>query len=435
MVAGVLSTGVALVYATSATSFAAENDAPASDLVRVSVTTDGKPADGSWTAYPALSGDGRLVAFESDASNLVPGDTNNAYDVFVRDVVAGTTSRVSLSGSGEQGNGYSTRPAISADGKQLAFRSGASNLVADDTNAKDDIFVRNLATGTVVRASLSNTGQQGNGNASSGPKGISSDGRYVTFWSYASNLVDGDTNDSMDLFLRDLVAGTTTRLNVATGTGEQGKGSDDYVEHPVSPLVAGRYVAFGSRMTNLVPGDTNGYEDVFVRDIVAGTTTRVSVSTDGTQTNERPGYTDVAISQDGQRVFFSSSSDDLAAGDTNDGTDVFLRDMVARTTTRVSLHPTGSPYTGGFDTSGSADSQRVVFRTLNRPAGLFVRDLVAGKTTQIDLPLPGTVEEENHVSKNPSMSADGRYVAFYSDDDRLIEGGTKGDIFLRRLAD
>jgi len=197
------------------------------------------------------------VVFESDASNLVPGDTNGRYDIFLRDRQTDTTTRLSVSSAGTQGNDSSLAPSISADGRYVVFESDASNLVPGDTNGRYDIFLRDRQTGTTTRLNVSSTGTQGNGV--SGRPSISADGRYVAFNSDASNLVPGDTNGRNDIFLRDRQTGTTTRLSVSS-TGVQGDG------HSYDPFISadGRYVAFNSHATTLVPGDTNGKQDIFL---------------------------------------------------------------------------------------------------------------------------------------------------------------------------
>ena len=160
----------------------------------------------------AISGDGRFVAFVSAATNLVTGDNNNAADIFVRDRQAGTTTRVSVTSTGGQANGASSDPAISADGRYVAFVSRATNLVAGDTNGVRDVFVHDRQTGATTRISVNSSENQG--NAESLAPSLSADGRYVAFASSASNLVTGDTNSTSDVFVRDRQAGTTTRVSV-----------------------------------------------------------------------------------------------------------------------------------------------------------------------------------------------------------------------------
>src|ERR1041385_3351135 len=226
---------------------------------------------------PAISADGRYVAFISQASNLVALDTNHTEDIFVRDRDGGTIDRVSVDSAGSQANEGSYRPAISSDGRYVAFNSAASNLVAGDTNQAMDTFVHDLQTGATVRVSIGNGGGQANG-PSFGANAVSGDGRYVAFSSAASNLVTGDTNQNADVFLRDLQAGTTTRVSVGSAE-EEGDGGSAW------PSISsdGRFVAFHSDATNLVAGDSNGSTDVFVRDLQSGTTSLVSVGAGAVQ--------------------------------------------------------------------------------------------------------------------------------------------------------
>ena len=172
---------------------------------------------------------------------------------------AGITERVSIASDGTQGNGASIEAAISADGRYVAFQSPASNLVAFDTNSLSDIFVRDRQTGTTERVSVATDGTQANGLSEQTE--ISADGRYVAFKSFASNLVAGDTNGTADVFVRDLVDDTTERVSVGTAGGQSSGLSEQ-------PAISGdgRYVAFQSFGSNLVAGDTNGLEDIFVRD-------------------------------------------------------------------------------------------------------------------------------------------------------------------------
>jgi Tol biopolymer transport system component len=229
---------------------------------RVSVSRSGKSGnDGSFAI--TISGNGRLVAFESFASNLVSGDTNARGDVFVRDLKARTTRRISVSTGGAQGNLESISPSISADGRFVAFASHASNLVGGDTNGTFDTFLRDLENRTTERISVSSSGDQANGGSAPDALGngaISQHGEFVVFTSLASNLVPDDTNDAGDVFLRDIAHRTTTRLSVSTaGSPGNALSSGGVVS------ADGRFVAFTSDATNLVGGDTNGRSDVFVR--------------------------------------------------------------------------------------------------------------------------------------------------------------------------
>jgi Tol biopolymer transport system component len=284
---------------------------------RVSVSSAGQQANGP-SHQAAVSADGRYIAFISEASNLVAGDTNRQADVFWRDRVTGTTTRVSVGPGGQQANGDSHRPAASADGRYVAFESYATNLGTGDTNNNSDVFVHDLRAGTTTRISVGSAGQQANG-ASYEPA-VSADGRYIVFDSFASNLVAGDTNGAGDVFVRDLAAGTTTRVSVGSA-GQQG--NDYSLGSAVS--ASGRYVAFTSRASNLVVGDTNSKLDVFVRDLAAGTTTRISLSSAGKQASKNSGG--AAVSATGRYIVFASNAPNLVTGDTNGVRDIYMRDL------------------------------------------------------------------------------------------------------------
>jgi Tol biopolymer transport system component len=263
------------------------------------------------------------VAFESFASNLIPGDTNGASDIFIHDQVTGQTTRVSVASDGTEGNDHTFSPAISADGRFVAFASQAGNLVPGDTNtcgsvipgSCPDVFVHDRQTGTTTRVSVASDGTEANGG-NNNPT-ISGDGRYVAFGSLASNLIGGDTNGAGDIFVRDRQTGTTTRVSVASDGTQANRDSSD-----ASISSDGRFVAFHSFATNLVSSDTNNESDVFVHDQQSGATSRASVASDGTQANSasaRP-----SITSDGRFVAFDSVASNLVPGDTNGIIDVFV---------------------------------------------------------------------------------------------------------------
>jgi len=257
------------------------------------------------------------VAFMSDAGNLVPDDTNGATDVFVHDRQTGKTTRVSLSWDGTEGNSHSWSPSISADGRYVAFNSRATNLVPDDTNGVADIFVRDRQKGQTARVSLSWDGTEGNGWKDN-PR-VTADGGYAAFESDATNLVPSDTNEWTDVFVRDRQTGETTRVSLSSG-GSEGNSDCWYP----SITADGRYVAFNSRATNLVPGDTNGVLDVFVRDRQTGQTVRVSLSWDGTEGNDSSYIP--SISANGRYVAFMSDASNLVPNDTNGVRDIFVQE-------------------------------------------------------------------------------------------------------------
>jgi Tol biopolymer transport system component len=381
----------------------------------------------------AISAHGRFVAFQSGASNLVAGDTNGHIDVFVRDRVAQVTRRVSVGPGGQQANGSSRDPAISADGRFVAFQSSATNLVAGDTNNAEDVFVRDRKAQVTRRVSVGPGGQQANGG--SAVPAISAHGRFVAFISSASNLVAGDTNDSPDVFVRDRVAQVTRRVSVGPG----GQQANDFSQSPAISA-GGRFVTFTSLASNLVPGDTNGHKDVFVRDRVAQLTRRVSVGPGGQQANNISRAP--AISADGRFVAFTSFASNLVPGDTNGTSDVFVRDRDAQVTQRVSVGPGGQQTNGGnslvpvisahgrFVAFTSFASNLVAGDTNNSP-DVFVRDREAQGTQRVSVGPGG--QQANNDSYSAAISADGRFVAFTSKASNLVAGDTNNarDVFVR----
>ncbi len=224
---------------------------------------------------PSISSDGRYIAYESTAANLMAGDTNRMSDVFVYDQNTATTTLLSRSSDGVLSNSRSFNAVISGDGSTVAFYSEGSNLVAGDTNGFGDVFVRNIAANTTAIVSVSTNGTQGNFISGFDDISLSNDGKLIAFDSFANNLVVGDTNGGLDVFVRDLTvpaAPTTTRISVST-TGAQGNGLS-FLD-VITP--DGKFILFDSAATNLVAGDTNASFDVFLYNRVTGTTTRVSL--------------------------------------------------------------------------------------------------------------------------------------------------------------
>ncbi len=290
----------------------------------VSGSTSGTPADNdSGTSGFAISDDGRFVVFSSFASDLVSGVNTSVGDVFLRDRALGTTTLVSVDSSGIQGDKVSGFPAISADGKVVAFISIADNLAAGDVNGWFDAFVRDLASGVTTCVSVDSSGVPGDLGAQPVQPSLSADGGLVAFSSLSDNLVASDTNGAEDVFVRDVAAGTTELDSVDSG-GVEGAGYSGGAA--ITP--DGGRIAFWSTATNLVPGDTNGCGDVFVHDRRNGATSRASVDSAGVQENAgslaQDGYA-AAISADGRSVAFTSDATNLVAGDTNSSYDVFVR--------------------------------------------------------------------------------------------------------------
>ncbi len=302
-------------------------------ISRVSVdSAGGQGNDDSY--FPAISGDGRFVAFHSRASNLVSGDGNGRFDIFVHDRQTGTTTRASLDSNGVEGNANSADPKISDDGRFVAFASKASNLVAGDTNGSDDVFVHDSQTGVTERVSIDSAGVQG--NSSSRAHAISDDGRFVAFASLASNLVVGDTNATIDVFVHDRQTGVTERISVDSAGAEGDQGS-----HLPAISGDGRFVTFESSASNLVSADSNGGYDIFVHDRQTSVTQRVSIDSAGDQVDA--GSFASAISNDGLVIAFRSSADTLVTGDSNNTEDIFVHDVSATPTPPA----TKLPGTGG----------------------------------------------------------------------------------------
>jgi hypothetical protein len=294
-------------------------DRQTSMIERISLSSMGDQGNNHSTGF-SISDNGRFVTFGSWASNLVSTDTNEILDVFVRDRQTSTTERVSVSTTGEQGNGGSVASCISADGRFVAFDSWASNLVSGDTNGTTDVFIRDRETGITEIVSVSSNGEQGNGWSSINNASISADGGFVVFESEATNLVSNDTNGTNDVFIRDRETGITERVSVSPN-GEQGNGWSGRA----SISADGRFVAFISEATNLISSDMNGYKDVFIHNRQTGITERVSVSSTGEEGNYSS-QVDPAISAYGRFVTFSSLASNLVSDDTNGVQDVFIRD-------------------------------------------------------------------------------------------------------------
>jgi len=407
---------------------------------RVSVST--AAVEGNDHSFqPSISGDGRFVAFNSGATNLVAGDTNAINDIFVRDRTSGTTERVSVSSAGAQGeNGGPGFPSISANGRFVSFNG--YNWPGDPIPPGARIYVRDRTAGTTEQVSLSSGGAQADGY--SNESAISADGRYVAFGSSGTNLVPGDTNGVEDIFVRDRKTGTTARVSVSSA-GAQATGASAYPAHPAISA-NGRFVAFKSAATDLVAGDTNGADDVFWHDRDTNAngiydepgfveTRMMSQSTGSVQGNaasDKP-----SISASGLFVAFRSAATNLVVGDTNATTDIFVRDIAAGSTVRVSVDNGGSEGnagSGGSITgrgpSISGDGRLVAFGSgasnlvggdTNGSYDIFVRDLRNGTTARVG-------SQGNSSSDEPSLASGGCAVAFMSFATDLVAGDTNGKI-------
>lgn len=341
----------------------------------VSVDPSGAPAN-DFCLNSMVSADGRYVAFVSWGSNLVPGDTNDIYDVFVRDLQLGQTTRVSVDSNGAQGNGGSEEIDMTPEGRYIAFSSDAS-LVPDDTNDSRDVYVHDRQTGVTSRVSVSSFGAQAFVDCYGAS--ISADGRYVAFSSGGQFLVPDDTNLRHDVFVHDGQTGETTRVSVDS-SGAQGSGdsSDACISRN------GRYVVFNTGAQNLSGTTTGGH--VVLHDRQTAQTVLISRSSNGTPGNQSS--SSACVSSDGRFVSFRSDATNLVLGDTSP-TDVFVRDRYLGHTVRASVSNSG---TGGDSTS-----------------------------------------EPWMYLQSRWLSDDGRYVAFPSYSTNLVPGDTNGvlDAFVR----
>ena len=397
---------------------------------RVSLNHSGGAPDAR-SFSPAVSADGRYVAFASSASDLVEGDGNSATDVFVVDRVVGTTERVSLDMVGGDADGPSTAPAISADGQYVAFASEASDLVSGDSNSEIDVFVRDRHSGKTERVSVETGGAEAHGP--SFDPSISADGLHVAFVSDASDLVAGDTNGSTDVFVHDRQDDSTERVSLGADAGGP---SGDSSGAAIS--ADGRHVAFHSAADDIDADDANSFTDVFVHDRESNETERVSL--DATAADANDASLDPTISATGRYVAFASSADDLVEDDTNASAAIFIRDRTANATVRASLRPDGGDPNG--ESSGpaiSASGRYVAFESAasdltaddgTTVADIFVHDREAGTTNRVSLDTEH--DDPDGPSSGAAISADGRYVAFQSAASNLVadDGNSVDDVFL-----
>jgi large repetitive protein len=403
---------------------------PAMSQQRVSVSSAGTQGNKA-SRDASLSGDGRYVAFSSFATNLVAGDTNNTYDIFVFDRQLGTTERVNLASGGVQANQASYAPKISADGRYVAFISAATNLVAGDTNGKNDIFVADRQTGVVERVSVSSSGTQANDHGETPT--ISADGRFVAWMSSATNLAAEDTNGKKDIFVYDRQTATTELVSVSSAGGLGNNDSE-------SPTLSadGRYVAFDSTASNLVAGDSNFQSDIFVRDRQTGTTQRVSVSSAGVQGDISSRYP--SLSSDGRYVAYMSGATNLVAGDTNREADIFVYDRDTGQVERVSVSASGTEANDySYYLALSGDGRFVAYRSsasnlvvgdVNRADDIFVYDRQTGQVRMVTVGWDGSPASDS--SDAPAISSDGAWVAYMSSAANLVAADTNGatDVFV-----
>jgi Tol biopolymer transport system component len=504
--AGVVSVVSSVAFAPEDTNDVADvyvRDLSSGNLMLASVSTSGGAGDGPSTrAVLAASGDS--VVFESNAANLVANDTNAAADIFSRDLLGGVT-RLSIGPAGIQGNGGSFRPAVSGDGRLVAFRSAATNLVPGDDNVAcvrclrfdpfdecvesivvncEDVFVHDRLTGETTRISVASDGTQGDGEGFASPD-LSADGRFVVFDSAATNLVAEDTNARSDVFVHDRVTGVTTRVSIASD-GTEGSGSS------FEPSISddGVLVAFSSDALEFDGSENNFAAAIFVHDRSDGTTTRISIPTERFRSAGRPrisrggrfvaynvartsfiedtyvhdrvngttrlvaeatdrrdfGPVPESLSGDGRVIAFDSARSDLVSGDDNEATDAFVLDLghggivrIGGSHATTELAPSSS--TPLLSPNGrlvvfASDATNLVPDDTNEDTDVFVRDRSTGQIARVNVTVDGRQAENDNRpgSLHPyAFSGDGRLLAFESDDKLVPEETFSTDIFVRDL--
>lgn len=383
----------------------------------------------------AVSANGRVVAFLSVASNLVPGDTNGVRDAFVRDLDLDLTERISISTGGHQVDQAVTGLAVSGSGRWVAFSTAASNLVPEDQNGLEDIYLRDRVLGTTILVSRTPGGQAGNGTSQQ--PSISDDGRYVTFSSSSSNLVPGDTNGTWDVFLFDRVSLAVARVSV-DDTGLQGND----LSHSGFISGNGRYIAYVTRATNLAGSGSTPFDDILVHDRQTGVTSRIGPGgLFGIWWNDhvrRP-----SLSNDGRYVAFESDADNVVPGDTNAASDVFVWDRQSLAVIPISFAPTSAVGNGpSLAPLISSDGGRVIFQSwasdlvpsdTNATPDVFVTQVQGGTVARVSVSTSGA--QSNGHSAHPALSGNGARVAFTSSADTLVPGDTNlsYDVFARLM--
>ncbi len=414
--------------------------------VRIRVAAAGQPNGAS--ANPQISGSGRFVAFETQATNLGPSDANgHLRDVYLYDDKTAAIHLLSAAPGGGGADGPSSDPSISADGGVVAFYSLAGNLVprangvVPGSAPHGDVFAWS-AGGGLEQVSVSSTQVPADGD--SAEPDVSGDGQRVVFSSTATNLTSGHPTRQRDVYVRDRASGQTTLVS-ARPDGQPGDGNSS--APAISP--DGRYVSFASTATDLVPDVTPHGTNVYLRDLMTGTTQLVSVAGDGSPQSGGPAPATPPISDTssgGRYVVFESAATDLVPHDTNRRTDIFVRDTVAQRTLRASLATTDQQPDGASSApSISADGRYVTFLsraanlTPDQPAGsdVFVRDLVRHTTIQAEVSSRAHPRgrERATIAQRASSSDDGSTAVFVSSAQNLVAGKTShlADVFLRRL--
>ena len=402
--------------------------------------TFGNDQSGWWLLLPVMTSvsvDGRYVAFNSSANNLVPGDTNGAQDIFRKDLVTQEIVRCSTNASNGQANGEnSIWPAISADGRYVAFQSAAIDLIGPTTAGRSHIYRKDLATGAITRCSLGlPPGTEADNDSAA--VSMTPDADYVAFQSEATNLVPNDTNGVRDVFRFHLNTNTTVRCST-NGTGGQATGGDSLF---ASINANGGFVAFRSQSTDIMPGITPGRWHVYRKDVNTQAIVRCSDSQAGAEANNDSAKP--SINGDGRFVAFESIATNLVASDTNGFQDVFRKDLLTGEVTCCSLTSADVQSDGDSSTpSISVEGRFVAFDSVatnlvandtNGFGDTFRKDILTRDVVRCSTSATGT--QSDAASNMPKLSADARYVVFQSWATNLTPGATGGfsNVFRKEL--
>jgi len=392
----------------------------AGSIERISVDSGGiqiNPADAD---YQVVSDNGRYAIFNA----RLDSDPASPVNVYLRDRTTETTELVSIANDGSD-TGILGAIDISSDGRYVVF----TGKQLDASTGYIDAYVRDRVTGTTELISINSDGSLGTPNKSASGVSISANGRYIAFASNSADIVDGDTNGAIDIFVRDRAINTTQRVSIASD-GTQANGNSDGAFRATVVSANGRYIVFSSSASNLVPNDSNSKRDLFVHDRLNGSTERVNLASDNTQGNFGLSTNNkFDLSSDGRYVVFSSADSNLVAADGNGQSDIFVRDLVTGTTELVSIANDGSQANSiSMNPAISANGRYVSFNSMasnlvtgGNPQGLaiFVRDRIANTTEMVDVPHDGSTSNGFSFG-NTAVSEDGRYIVFPSYASNLV---------------
>jgi Tol biopolymer transport system component len=402
------------------------------DTQLVSVSSDGVQGN-MFSVRPEISSDGRVIAFISMANNLSPLVTSPNMNIYVRRVDKKTTSLGSMA-KNVRARGVSVDPAISGDGRYIAFSSDATNLVDQSSRGHKQIYVVDITDGKVTLASTGEDGMVGDDDSAS--PSLSNDGRYVAFMSKAAGLAKGCGGVAEHVYVRDIEKGVTVCVSNSNDGGDANGSSF----HP-SMSGNGKFVAFRSHASNLVGGKTNGFDNIYVKDLQSGATTLVSVADDkDPKINPYGDSTQPSISYDGQRVAFAA----YALGESKSAQDavdqIYVRDLTSKRTYLVSRSDKGEA-SNALDAQPriSSDGNFVAFLSAatnlvrgqdNGGRNIYRYDLKSSRITLVSRGLNG--EQLNGNCFQPAISADGQVVAFRSNASNLVTGDNNftDDVFV-----